>query len=125
MMIRMLGRLFEIIERTVDEIDRLMREQRQSQHHPAARLRTDYAFSQFWLIPRMHAFRLRHPQTDIQIIATQRFEAGAMEEGDIAVAFGPRTNSARTRDCSCRNPSCRSRRQPISIGIQAAYPPRG
>jgi putative choline sulfate-utilization transcription factor len=81
-------RLFEIIERTVDEIDRLMREQRQSQHHPAARLRTDYAFSQFWLIPRMHAFRLRHPQTDIQIIATQRFEAGAMEEGDIAVAFG-------------------------------------
>jgi len=81
-------RFFEIVERTVDDIDRVMREQRQEGDKPAVRLRTDYAFSQFWLIPRMHAFRLEHPQTDIQIIASQRLEAGAMEEGDIAVAFG-------------------------------------
>jgi len=81
-------RLFEIVERTVGEIDRLMQEQRQRGDRPAVRLRTDYAFSQFWLIPRMHAFRLRHAQTDIQIVATQRFEPGAMEEGDIAVVFG-------------------------------------
>ncbi|MGE3363400.1 MAG: LysR family transcriptional regulator [Rhizobiaceae bacterium] len=81
-------KLFEIVERTVDEVDRLMREQRQAGERPAVRLRTDYAFSQFWLIPRMHSFRLRHPQTDIQIVATQRFEPGAMEEGDIAVVFG-------------------------------------
>ncbi len=81
-------KLFEIVERAVDDIDRLMREQRKAGDRPAVRLRTDYAFSQFWLIPRMHAFRLQHPQTDIQIVATQRFDPYAMEEGDIAVVFG-------------------------------------
>jgi len=81
-------KLFEIVERAVDDIDRLMREQRQAGDRPAVRLRTDYAFSQFWLIPRMHGFRLQHPQTDIQIVATQRFDPNAMEESDIAVVFG-------------------------------------
>jgi putative choline sulfate-utilization transcription factor len=81
-------KLFEIVQRSVDDIDRMMREQRLAGDRPAVRLRTDYAFSQFWLIARMHSFRLRHPQTDIQIVATQRFEPHAMEEGDVAVVFG-------------------------------------
>ena len=81
-------KLFEIVARTVDDIDALMREQRANLDRPAIRLRTDYAISSIWIIPRMHAFRLLHPDTDIQIVATQRYRSDEMEEGDIAIAFG-------------------------------------
>jgi DNA-binding transcriptional LysR family regulator len=118
--------LFEIIERTVDEIDRLMREQRQSQHHPAARLRTDYAFSQFWLIPRMHAFRLRHPQTDIQIIATQRFRGRCDGGGRYRGCFRGRGRIRPERETALAGIRRADRDANLSrSAIQAAYPPRG
>jgi putative choline sulfate-utilization transcription factor len=79
--------LFDIALRSVEDIDRFARENAQSQR-PAVRLRTDYAFASFWLIPRMHGFRERHPDIDIQIVATQAFEPADMEDTDIAVVFG-------------------------------------
>lgn len=79
--------LFEIALRSVEEIDRFARENTPSQR-PTVRLRTDYAFSSLWLIPRMHAFRQRHSDIDIQIVATQSFEPAEMEDTDIAVVFG-------------------------------------
>lgn len=83
-------RLFEIASRTVDDVDSLVRRFRVERERPAIRLRTDYAFSALWLIPRMHAFRLLNPEMDIQIIATQRLEKGVSEDGDVAIAFGTR-----------------------------------
>lgn len=79
--------LFDIALRSVDDIDRFARENDNIQR-PAVRLRTDYAFASFWLIPRMHRFRERHPDIDIQIVATQAFEPSDMEDTDIAVVFG-------------------------------------
>ena len=38
----------------------------------------------------MDGFRLLHPETDIQIVATQRFSAGFRDEADVAVVFGTR-----------------------------------
>ncbi|GAC1041388.1 choline sulfate utilization transcriptional regulator [Rhizobium sp. No.120] len=83
-------RLFEIVEKSVGGVDNLVRSFRVEAERPSVRLRTDYAFSALWLIPRMHAFRLLHPEVDIQIVATQRPDRGAPESGDIAVFFGTR-----------------------------------
>ncbi|MGO7353087.1 LysR family transcriptional regulator, partial [Rhizobium ruizarguesonis] len=57
---------------------------------PNVRLRTDYAFSALWLIPRMHGFRLLNPEADIQIVATQRLEPGFRDEADVVVVCGTR-----------------------------------
>lgn len=83
-------RLFEIVEKAVGGVDTLVRSFRVEAARPSVRLRTDYAFSALWLIPRMHAFRLLHPEVDIQIVATQRLDRGAPEDGDVAVFFGAR-----------------------------------
>jgi putative choline sulfate-utilization transcription factor len=81
-------RLFEVVERTVGGVDALARSFRAEAERPAVRLRTDYAFSALWLIPRMHSFRLLYPEVDIQIVAAQRFDRGASDGGDVTVAFG-------------------------------------
>lgn len=81
-------RFFEIADRAVTEIDALMREQQAVAARPAIRLRTDYAFSALWLVPRLHDFRALHPETEIQTVATQRFHRAEMQDDDLAVAFG-------------------------------------
>ncbi|RWX08157.1 LysR family transcriptional regulator [Rhizobium hidalgonense] len=83
-------RLLEVTAKAVGDIDALARSFRAEAQRPVVRLRTDYAFSALWLIPRMHGFRLLHPDTDIQIVATQRFAAGFRDQADVAVVFGTR-----------------------------------
>ncbi|PDS81095.1 LysR family transcriptional regulator [Rhizobium sp. L43] len=83
-------RLLEVAAKSVADIDALARRFSAEAQRPVVRLRTDYAFSSLWLIPRMDGFRLLHPETDIQIVATQRFAAGFRDEADVAVVFGTR-----------------------------------
>jgi len=83
-------RLLDVTAKVVGDIDALARSFRAEAQRPVVRLRTDYAFSSLWLIPRMDGFRLLHPETDIQIVATQRFSAGFRDEADVAVVFGTR-----------------------------------
>ncbi len=83
-------RLFAIVEKAVGGVDAVVRSFRAEAELPAVRLRTDYAFSALWLIPRMHRFRLVYPELDIQIVATQRQERGLSYSGDVAVVFGAR-----------------------------------
>jgi putative choline sulfate-utilization transcription factor len=84
-------RLLDIVAKSVSEIDELARRFRTETDKPTIRLRTDFAFSSLWLIPRMHAFRTLYPDVDIQIVATQRIEKGRSDDGDIAVVFGRRS----------------------------------
>ncbi|OHV83799.1 choline sulfate utilization transcriptional regulator [Rhizobium sp. LCM 4573] len=88
-------RLFDVVSRSVGEIDQLARRFRSETDRPAIRLRTDYAFSSLWLIPRMHGFRLLYPDTDIQIVATQRMERDLSDDGEVAVVFGTRGDYGR------------------------------
>jgi putative choline sulfate-utilization transcription factor len=88
-------RLFDIVARSVDDIDQVTRRLRSEVERPSIRLHTDYAFSSLWLIPRMHAFRLLYPDMDIQIIATQRMERDRSGEGDVSVVFGSRADFGR------------------------------
>ncbi|MFS8146256.1 choline sulfate utilization transcriptional regulator [Rhizobium sp. BR 249] len=83
-------RLLDVAAKAVGDIDALARSFRAEAQRPVVRLRTDYAFSALWLIPRMESFRLLHPETDIQIVATQRLAAGFRDEADVAVVFGTR-----------------------------------
>lgn len=83
-------RLFEIAETAVDKTDALVRETASAMRTPVVRLHTDYAISALWLIPRMHLFRELHPRIEIQIIATQRLDAEAVSDNDVAIAFGRR-----------------------------------
>ncbi|ANL68429.1 choline sulfate-utilization transcription factor protein (plasmid) [Rhizobium phaseoli] len=83
-------RLLEVAAKAVGDIDALARSFRAEAQRPVVRLRTDYAFSALWLIPRMDGFRLLHPETDIQIVATQRLAAGFRDDADVAVVFGTR-----------------------------------
>ena len=83
-------RLFEIVEKAVGGVDAVVRSFRAEAERPAVRLRTDYAFSALWLMPRMHRFRLLCPQVDIQIVATQRQERSLSYSGDVSVVFGTR-----------------------------------
>lgn len=85
-------RLFDVVSRSVGEIDQLVRRFRREVERPVIRLRTDYAFSSLWLIPRMHGYRLLYPEMDIQIVATQRMERDLSEEGEVAVVFGSRAD---------------------------------
>ncbi|MDC9811545.1 choline sulfate utilization transcriptional regulator [Rhizobium binxianense] len=83
-------RLLEVAAKAVADIDALARRFSAEAQRPIVRLRTDYAFSSLWLIPRIDGFRLLHPETDIQIVATQRFAADFRDEADVAVVFGTR-----------------------------------
>jgi len=88
-------RLFDIVAKSVSEIDQLARRFRNEADRPIIRLRTDYAFSALWLIPRMHAFRTLYPNVDIQIVATQRTQRDRSDDGDVAVVFGRRSEFER------------------------------
>jgi putative choline sulfate-utilization transcription factor len=83
-------RLLEIAEKAVGGVDSLVHSFRAEAERPVVRLRTDYAFSALWLIPRMHRFRSAYPELDIQIVATQRHEPGQSYSSDVAVVFGTR-----------------------------------
>lgn len=79
--------LHEIVSKAVDGVDQIVA-RRTASARPSVRLRTDYAFSAFWLVPRMQDFRRRHPEIDIQVVATQRHQPAEVGEADVSVIFG-------------------------------------
>lgn len=86
-------RLYELASRQVAEIDQLAKEIRRRHKKPTIRLHTDYAFSSLWLMPRMQDFRTRHPEINIQIVATQNPLGQLTREEDVTVAFGTRSEA--------------------------------
>ena len=89
-------RLFEVAARFVEEADELARDFRKRPQRRAIRIATDYAFSAFWLMPRMHAFRQRHPDMDIRIVASHRTGPAVPEEGEVSIVFGTQAEFSRT-----------------------------
>ncbi len=83
-------RLFDVVSRSVDDIDGTVRSLRPHPARPAIRLKTDYAFSTLWLLPHMYKFRATHAETDIQLVAAHREADPRVEEGEAAVVFGTR-----------------------------------
>lgn len=77
--------LHEVVAKAVAGVDQLI-DKREAQS--SVRLRTDYAFASFWVVPRMQAFRRDHPDIDIQVVATQRPKLQDREDVDVSVIFG-------------------------------------
>lgn len=86
-------RLYELAARQVAEIDRLAQDIRGRRELPTIRLHTDYAFSSMWLMPRMQDFRARHPEINLQIVATQNPFGQAAGDEDVTVAFGTKAQA--------------------------------
>ena len=84
------SRLFDIASRTVEEIDSFARRVKRGPFRPTIRLKTDYAFSSLWLMPRMNTLRQLYPQMDIEIVAAHRDGHPLPEEGELSVVFGTR-----------------------------------
>ncbi|SOC15456.1 LysR family transcriptional regulator [Rhodobacter maris] len=84
-------RLAEILAPAVAQVDTLARDLRAAPAPRVLRLHTDFAFSALWLIPRMHRFRARHPDLELQVIATQHTALRELGPGDTAVVFGARS----------------------------------
>ncbi|MDQ0455302.1 choline sulfate utilization transcriptional regulator [Rhizobium paknamense] len=80
--------LFEAVSKAVEDMDALAANFRARRERPVLRVKTDYAFSSLWLMPRMQIFRDAHPDMDIQIVATQRTQHNLSEAGEVAVVFG-------------------------------------
>jgi putative choline sulfate-utilization transcription factor len=83
-------RLFDIVSRSVEDIDALAHSFRQRPTRPTIRLKADYAFSSLWLMPRVHSFRQNYPHMDFQIVAAHRAERNQPESGEVSVVFGTR-----------------------------------
>ncbi len=88
-------RLYELVTRQVTEMDALIEKCRRpvETDKTVLRLHTDYAFSSLWLIPRIDAFRKRHRDIHIQIVATQKPALDEGTEDDVLVAFGSRQDA--------------------------------
>ncbi|MCO6179092.1 choline sulfate utilization transcriptional regulator [Ciceribacter sp. RN22] len=84
--------LYEIARRAVGDIDDAVHGFHAERDRATIRLLTDYAFSSLWLMPRMQVVRRLHPELDIQIVATQRFQQARLAENEIAVVFGAKSD---------------------------------
>jgi putative choline sulfate-utilization transcription factor len=84
------GLLYDILSGSVQRVDDLAARIRSRQTGASLKLYTDYAFSAFWLIPRIHKFSLANPGIDIQIVASQQTDPRLLQSGDVAILFGSR-----------------------------------
>ena len=49
---------------------------------------TDYGFAGLWLLPRLGAFRARHPRTEVRVVSTQAGYGQEDDALDLEIGFG-------------------------------------
>ncbi|MCS0502670.1 LysR family transcriptional regulator [Ancylobacter mangrovi] len=76
----------------VAELDGAARAIRRMSRRPVVRLFTDYGFASFWMMPRVAAFRLVRPDTEVHVIASAAAEPSGDNAEDVAVLFGTRSD---------------------------------
>jgi len=83
--------LQESVSSGLDEITRGVRRVRMSTGEPPVTLAATIAFANYWLMPRVHAFRERHPEIDVRILAGDRELDPSADDVDISVCYGDDT----------------------------------
>lgn len=81
-------RLQEAVAGGLEEITRGVRRVRTASGTTTVTLSATIAFATFWLMPRIHAFRERHPDIDVRILAGDRDLDPATDDVDIAICYG-------------------------------------
>ena len=84
-------RLQECVTSGLGEIARGVRRIRMSGDEPPVTLAATIAFATYWLMPRIHAFRERHPAIDVRVLAGDRELDPGVDDVDIAVCYGDET----------------------------------
>jgi DNA-binding transcriptional LysR family regulator len=81
-------RLHEAVSSGLEEIGRGVRRVRTSAEEPPVTLAATIAFATYWLMPRIHAFRERHPEVDVRILSADGDLDPIADDVDIAVHYG-------------------------------------
>jgi DNA-binding transcriptional LysR family regulator len=81
-------RLQESVTRGLEELARGVRHVRMSGDEPPVTLSATIAFATYWLMPRIHAFRERHPGIDVRLLSGDRELDPVCDDVDIAVCYG-------------------------------------
>jgi LysR family glycine cleavage system transcriptional activator len=55
---------------------------------PTIRIGITSAIATFWLVPRLPAFRMRHPEIDVHIVASELGFQAVADRADVGIAFG-------------------------------------
>jgi DNA-binding transcriptional LysR family regulator len=84
-------RLQESVSAGLGEIGRGVRRVRMSTDEPPVTLSATIAFATYWLMPRVHAFRERHPELDVRILAGDQELDPTADDVDIAICYGDDT----------------------------------
>ncbi|SDG33380.1 putative choline sulfate-utilization transcription factor [Onishia taeanensis] len=71
---------FATIESTIERLQ-------QRHRNPRLTLLTDFSLASYWLLPRLPAFRQRHPHIDVRIMTNQGGFDWREQEVDIAIVF--------------------------------------
>lgn len=80
--------LQESVTAGLGELTRGVRRVRMSTGEPPVTLAATIAFSTYWLMPRIHAFRERHPEVDVRVLAGDRELDPSADDVDISVCYG-------------------------------------
>lgn len=81
-------RLQESVTAGLGEIASGVRRVRMSGDEPPVTLASTIAFANYWLMPRIHAFREHHPGIDVRILAGDRELDPGADDVDIVVCYG-------------------------------------
>lgn len=81
-------RLQESVTTGLGEIASGVRRVRMSGEEPPVTLAATIAFANYWLMPRIHAFREHHPGIDVRILAGDRELDPGADDVDIVVCYG-------------------------------------
>ncbi|MGH6760267.1 MAG: LysR family transcriptional regulator [Phyllobacterium sp.] len=80
--------LHDAVRSGIAAIDEAVRHIERKRQSPSLRIVTDYGFATFWLMPRVAAFRQKHPEIDVRITASPMLHSVDTLDTDISIQFG-------------------------------------
>lgn len=83
-------RLRDAVAMGFGHIDGVVREIRASSQSSQIQVATTVAFATYWLMPRLNAFRQRHPGVDVRVLASDRHQDHLADGVDLALVCGNR-----------------------------------
>ena len=80
--------LLAAVEEALDGLGRAVERITASERWPTLKISTSFSFAAKWLVPRLHRFRLLHPDIDVHIDANDRLTDFDRDGIDVAIRFG-------------------------------------
>ena len=81
-------RLHEAVTMGLSHIAAVIQDISEAERPAQIQVATTVAFATYWLLPRLNAFRERHPEADVRVLASDRYQDHLADEVDIALTCG-------------------------------------